>query len=149
MTDPVVDTVVLGRVLSGTGGIWRVRRSDGEVIDAALRGRLKRHDDAKAKLARSDRDGGRTKASVRSRGERRDERAADTEGPALKLAVGDEVQIEQESEGASWRSPASCLVAHSWHDARPAVATVSESSPRMWIRSWWSSPLPILSHIPA
>lgn len=102
MTDPLVDTVVLGRVLSGTGGIWRVRRSDGEVIDAALRGRLKRHDDAKAKLARSDRDGGRTKASVRSRGERRDERAADTEGPALKLAVGDEVQIEQESEGASW-----------------------------------------------
>jgi ribosome biogenesis GTPase / thiamine phosphate phosphatase len=96
------DAVSLGRVLSGTGGIWRVRRSNGEVIDAALRGRLKRHDDAKAKLARSARDGGRTKASVRSRGERQDERTSDAEGPALKLAVGDEVQLEQDGEGARW-----------------------------------------------
>jgi ribosome biogenesis GTPase len=32
-------------VVSGTGGIWRVRASDGETLDAPMRGRLKKLDD--------------------------------------------------------------------------------------------------------
>lgn len=31
-----------GVVISGTGGVWRVRTDDGEMMDASLRGRLKR-----------------------------------------------------------------------------------------------------------
>ncbi|MCC7054178.1 MAG: ribosome small subunit-dependent GTPase A [Gemmatimonadaceae bacterium] len=101
MTDPgTLPTPMLGRVLGGTGGIWRVQRTDGgEVVDAALRGRLKRHDDAKAKQARADRDGNRARASVRSRAT---ERTDDLDAPALKLAVGDEVQLEQDGDGGSW-----------------------------------------------
>jgi len=108
MTEPgvtdarVVPSGTLGRVLSGTGGIWRVRLETGDVIDAALRGRLKRHDDAKAKMARADKDGGRARASVRSRAQHRDGGSDESEAPPLKLAVGDEVQVEQEGAGASW-----------------------------------------------
>jgi ribosome biogenesis GTPase / thiamine phosphate phosphatase len=92
----------LGRVLSGTGGVWRVRRADGVIVDAALRGRLKKFDDAKGKQARADRDGSGTRGGSKSRAERRDDRSEDSEAPTLKLAVGDEVQIEQETEGAQW-----------------------------------------------
>lgn len=103
MTEPEApDTGTFGIVLSGTGGVWRVRRSDGVVIEAALRGRLKRFDDAKGKQARADRDGGRARASVKSRADRRDERSDESEAPTLKLAVGDEVQLEQEDAGAAW-----------------------------------------------
>ena len=31
-----------GIVLSGTGGVWRVRREDGSVVEASLRGRVKK-----------------------------------------------------------------------------------------------------------
>lgn len=41
-----------GVVLEGTGGVWRVHTSDGETVDAALRGRLKKEE--KAKLAVGD-----------------------------------------------------------------------------------------------
>jgi ribosome biogenesis GTPase len=103
MTEPVApDAPMLGTVLSGTGGVWRVLRRDGVIIDAALRGRLKRFDDAKAKQARADKDGGRARASVKSRADKRDDRPDDADAPALKLAVGDEVAIEQDDAGASW-----------------------------------------------
>ncbi len=99
----VVAPGILGRVLSGTGGTWRVRLDDGTVVDAALRGRLKRHDDAKAKLARAEKDGGRARASVRSRAQpQRDGGTDESEAAPLKLAVGDEVQVEQEEVGARW-----------------------------------------------
>ncbi|MDZ7629855.1 MAG: ribosome small subunit-dependent GTPase A [Gemmatimonadaceae bacterium] len=100
---PAVDAAPsVGIVLSGTGGVWRVRRSDGLVVEAALRGRLKRFDDAKGKQARANRDGGASRASVKSRAEKRDERSDENETPTLKLAVGDEVQIEQDDANARW-----------------------------------------------
>jgi ribosome biogenesis GTPase / thiamine phosphate phosphatase len=101
MTDSAARTTdILGRVLSGTGGVWRVQRNEGgEVVDAALRGRLKRQDDAKAKHARAERDGTRARSSVRSRVT---ERTDDLDAPILKLAVGDEVRIEQDGDGGQW-----------------------------------------------
>ena len=103
MTEPITPAAdSLGIVLSGTGGVWRVRRGDGVVVDAALRGRLKRFDDAKGKQARADRDGGRARASVKSRADKRDDRADTAEAPTLKLAVGDDVHIEQDGDGAHW-----------------------------------------------
>ena len=87
-----------GRVHSGTGGVWRVLRGDGTVIDAALRGRLKRNDDAKAKQARADRDGGRAKpACVRV-----PSACDDADAVTLKLAVGDEVLLEQNEVSDTW-----------------------------------------------
>ncbi|MEP6689523.1 MAG: ribosome small subunit-dependent GTPase A [Gemmatimonadaceae bacterium] len=53
-------------VLKGTGGVWHVRLADGEIRQAAMRGRLKQN-----------------------------------EGESLKLAVGDDVEIEG-VDGASW-----------------------------------------------
>jgi len=41
-----------GVVLSGTGGVWRVRTAEGETVDASLRGRLKQEE--KRKLAVGD-----------------------------------------------------------------------------------------------
>jgi ribosome biogenesis GTPase len=72
-----------GVVLSGTGGIWRVRRDDGEVVEASLRGRVKKSNS-----------GRRTDGSLR-----RDtiSSAADT----LKLAIGDRVLLEQGDSGAA------------------------------------------------
>lgn len=60
MTEPLV-----GDVLSGTGGIWHVRTSDGEVREASLRGRLKK-----------------------------------TTG--TKIAVGDQVEVEQDLPSGAW-----------------------------------------------
>lgn len=103
MSDVVTaEALRTGTVLSGTGGVWRVRLADGLVVDAALRGRLKRFDDAKGKQARVDRDGGRGRASVKSRADKRDERSDESDAPSLKLAVGDEVHLEQDDEGAQW-----------------------------------------------
>jgi ribosome biogenesis GTPase len=72
-----------GVVLSGTGGIWRVRRDDGEVVEASLRGRVKKSNS-----------GRRTDGSLR-----RDtiSSAADT----LKLTIGDRVLLEQGDAGAA------------------------------------------------
>jgi ribosome biogenesis GTPase / thiamine phosphate phosphatase len=54
-----------GVVLSGTGGIWKVRSSDGDLRDVRLRGRVKNVSE-------------------------------------LKLAVGDEVMLEEDQRGGSW-----------------------------------------------
>ncbi|MES3035701.1 MAG: ribosome small subunit-dependent GTPase A [Gemmatimonadota bacterium] len=103
MTEPIAPAPdSAGTVLSGTGGVWRVRRADGLVVDAALRGRLKRYDDAKGKQARAEKDGGRARSSVKSRADKRDDRNDESEVPTLKLAVGDEVRIELDDEGARW-----------------------------------------------
>jgi ribosome biogenesis GTPase len=71
-----------GLVLSGTGGIWRVRRDDGAIVEASLRGRVK-----KANAGRRS-DGSLRRDTISS--------AADT----LKLTIGDRVELEQ--EGAAW-----------------------------------------------
>ena len=103
MSDPVTPAADgLGIVLSGTGGVWRVRRADGEVVEAALRGRLKRFDDAKGKQAKADRDGGRARAPGKPRTDKHEDRADDADAPTLKLAVGDEVRLEQDGAGAHW-----------------------------------------------
>ena len=44
--------MIAGTVLSGTGGVWRVQAADGQVVEAALRGRLKKHEDYKAREAK-------------------------------------------------------------------------------------------------
>ena len=53
-------------VMSGTGGIWRVRADDNEILEVPMRGRLKKIDDA------------------------------------MKLTVGDEVNIEPGSHEGTW-----------------------------------------------
>jgi ribosome biogenesis GTPase len=81
--DTTASTERQGVVLSGTGGIWRVRRDDGEVVEASLRGRVKKSNS-----------GRRTDGSLR-----RDtiSSAADT----LKLTIGDRVLLEQGDGGAA------------------------------------------------
>ena len=70
-----------GFVLSGTGGVWRVRTDEGETVEASMRGRLKKADMEKRA------DGGRKRDTV-SAAER-----------TLKLAVGDEVTLERGERG--------------------------------------------------
>ena len=77
-------TSVQGVVIGGTGGVWRVRTNDGQIIDASLRGRLKKSDA-----------GRRDDGSLR----RDTLRAADS---TLKLAVGDDVQLERGARGDAW-----------------------------------------------
>jgi ribosome biogenesis GTPase len=72
-----------GVVLSGTGGVWRVRREDGSVVDASLRGRVKKSNAGRRA------DGSLRRDTIAS--------AADT----LKLAVGDRVLLEHDATG-SW-----------------------------------------------
>ncbi len=67
---------IVGTVLSGTGGVWRVLGDDGAVREASLRGRLKKSGE-----------GRRVDGSMR-----RDTIAAAER--VLKLAVGDRVAIE-------------------------------------------------------
>src|SRR4029078_12264612 len=90
MTEPRDDASsvpdVEGIVLSGTGGVWRVRRPDAAVVEASLRGRVK-----KANAGRRA-DGSLRRDTVAS--------AAET----LKLAIGDRVVLEQdEGRGGSER----------------------------------------------
>src|SRR6476659_1892737 len=73
-----------GLVLSGTGGVWRVRRTDGSVVEASLRGRVKKSNA-----------GRRADGSLR-----RDTVASSAE--TLKLAVGDRVELEQDAASGAW-----------------------------------------------
>jgi ribosome biogenesis GTPase len=73
-----------GIVLSGTGGVWRVRRDDGTVVEASLRGRVKKSNAGRRA------DGSLRRDTVAS--------AAET----LKLAVGDRVVLEHEDAGRAW-----------------------------------------------
>ncbi len=82
MTEPL--TAGQGLVLSGTGGIWRVERHDGSVVEASLRGRVKKSNSGKRA------DGSLRRDTVSS--------AAAT----LKLAVGDRVLLESDDAGESW-----------------------------------------------
>lgn len=66
-----------GLVLGGTGGVWRVRVEDGAVVDAALRGRLKREGTESGRREPLDSD-------------------------RLKLAVGDEVLVQPDIRGGAW-----------------------------------------------
>ncbi len=72
-----------GIVLSGTGGVWRVQREDGSVVEASLRGRVKKSNAGRRA------DGSLRRDTVAS--------AAET----LKLAVGDHVLLEDTSEGSA------------------------------------------------
>ena len=65
-----------GRVLSGTGGSWRVRVDEALTIDATLRGRLKRESSGTARRT--------------------------AEPDRLKLAVGDVVLVEPDERGGAW-----------------------------------------------
>lgn len=76
--------LVQGVVIGGTGGVWRVRTSDGQTVDASLRGRLKKSEAGRRS------DGSLRRDTVRS--------AATT----LKLAVGDDVQLERSDSGDAW-----------------------------------------------
>ncbi|MDB4885321.1 MAG: ribosome biosis GTPase RsgA [Gemmatimonadetes bacterium] len=79
MTDPRNE----GLVLSGTGGIWRVEREDRSVVEASLRGRVKKSNSGKRA------DGSLRRDTISA--------ASDT----LKLTIGDRVLLEQdEATGA-------------------------------------------------
>jgi ribosome biogenesis GTPase len=73
-----------GTVLAGTGGVWRVRTERGEIVEASLRGRLKKADVGK-----------RADGSVR-----RD--TVEAAEQVVKLAVGDLVTLERDERGAAW-----------------------------------------------
>ena len=73
-----------GLVLSGTGGVWRVRREDGSVVEASLRGRVKKSNAGRRA------DGSLRRDTVAS--------AAET----LKLAVGDRVVVERDAASDAW-----------------------------------------------
>lgn len=75
---------VRGTVLSAVGGLWRVRLDDGEIVEASLRGRLKKAD-----------------AGRRPDGTVRRDTAADA-ARTLKLAVGDRVAVERDERDAAW-----------------------------------------------
>ncbi len=75
------DGALLGTVLSGTGGVWRVLGDDAQVREASLRGRLKKSDEGR----RSD---GSLRRDTVAAGER-----------TLKLAVGDRVSLAPDARG--------------------------------------------------
>ena len=81
MTEPITSE---GVVLSGTGGLWRVRRDDGVIREASLRGRVKKSNSGKRA------DGSLRRDTISA--------AADT----LKLTIGDRVVIEQDDTNAAW-----------------------------------------------
>jgi ribosome biogenesis GTPase / thiamine phosphate phosphatase len=73
-----------GTVLTGTGGVWRVWTEGGEMVEAPLRGRLKKSDA-----------GRRADGSIR-----RD--TVDAAEQMMKLAVGDVVTLERDERNATW-----------------------------------------------
>ena len=81
MTD---DAITHGVVVGGTGGVWRVRTDDGLMIDASMRGRLKKSNSGKRA------DGSLRRDTILA--------AAKT----LKLAVGDDVHLERDNESDPW-----------------------------------------------
>ena len=72
-----------GVVLSGTGGVWRVQRDDGAVVDASLRGRVKKSNSGKRA------DGSLRRDTISA--------AADS----LKLTIGDRVSLEQDGDATA------------------------------------------------
>ena len=89
----------LGTVLSGTGGVWRVRLADGATVDATLRGRLKKgEDDRKRGFAA----GRRTAKSGGGRARNEPESPSESEPERPKLAVGDEVRMGRAERGDGW-----------------------------------------------
>ena len=75
-------TAEQGIVLSGTGGVWRVRRDHGPIVEASLRGRVKKSNAGRRA------DGSLRRDTIAS--------AAET----LKLAVGDRVLLEHDASDA-------------------------------------------------
>jgi ribosome biogenesis GTPase len=73
-----------GVVVSGTGGVWCVRLESGAMVEASLRGRLKKSNSGK-----------RADGSLR-----RDTISA--AATTLKLAVGDDVRLDQSDSGGAW-----------------------------------------------
>jgi ribosome biogenesis GTPase len=73
-----------GLVLSGTGGVWRVQRDDGSIVEASLRGRVKKSNAGRRA------DGSLRRDTIAA--------AADT----LKLAIGDRVILERDESGSAW-----------------------------------------------
>ncbi|HEV7994247.1 MAG TPA: ribosome small subunit-dependent GTPase A [Gemmatimonadaceae bacterium] len=73
-----------GIVLSGTGGVWRVRREDGSVVEASLRGRVKKSSSGRRA------DGSLRRDTISA--------AADT----LKLTIGDHVLLEGDETSSVW-----------------------------------------------
>ena len=87
MTKPTGEapsTAEQGIVLSGTGGVWRVRRDEGTIVEASLRGRVKKSNAGRRA------DGSLRRDTIAS--------AAET----LKLAVGDRVLLEHDGGGSVW-----------------------------------------------
>jgi ribosome biogenesis GTPase / thiamine phosphate phosphatase len=86
MTQPpdeaTASTAEQGIVLSGTGGVWRVRRDGGAIVEASLRGRVKKSNAGRRA------DGSLRRDTIAS--------AAET----LKLAVGDRVLLEHDANDA-------------------------------------------------
>jgi len=76
--------LVQGVVVGGTGGVWRVRTVDGQIVEASLRGRLKKSDSGR-----------------RSDGSLRRDTVSASES-TLKLAVGDDVLLERAERGDAW-----------------------------------------------
>jgi len=74
----------LGLVLSGTGGVWRVQRDDGSVVEASLRGRVKKSSSGRRA------DGSLRRDTISA--------AADT----LKLTIGDRVVLEGGDDAGAW-----------------------------------------------
>jgi ribosome biogenesis GTPase len=72
-----------GIVLSGTGGVWRVQRDDGEIVEASLRGRVKK-----------------SNAGRRADGSLRRDTIASA-ATTLKLAVGDHVLLEDDDSAGA------------------------------------------------
>ena len=81
--DSLAASQVQGVVLSGTGGVWRVRRDDGEVVEASLRGRVKKSNSGRRS------DGSLRRDTISS--------AADS----LKLTIGDRVLLERDDAGGA------------------------------------------------
>ena len=97
--DAAADDAPLGTVLSGTGGVWRVRLADGSIVDATMRGRLKKGEDDRKRGIGTMRKPGRPGGS---RGRAEAESAGDAEPERLKLAVGDEVRMARAERGDGW-----------------------------------------------